>query len=261
MLCKILQLNIWKGAYLDDVGDFLLKENFDIINLQEVAGAPLSPRSRDNFAYIQNLLEQTHTGIFATEITTTLGSHSFEGNATFYKKDFTLVEEKILSLKDRSDPIDHEFLLSIQGTSHPFYEDLPRNCITLLLEKNNKSCWFLNTHLPWNPTPDDTPKKIRDTKVLLDFVASLDKPFILAGDFNVDSRSQIVKTLEKQAQNLNTMFHITNTLNHRLHRKKTIPDLAVDFILPSKDIVVKDFAVLNDLDLADHLALVADVEI
>lgn len=262
MEIKILQLNIWKGKLFNNFLPYLKTHHFDILHFQEVAGPGVSFLGGENYKEIQNTLGVKYLGLRAKEFDTTHPG-GYEGSATFFHSTFTLLEEKVIYLNQQLEqPVDNEYLASIQGTSHPFFEDIPRIALAVKLERLGKVSWFVNTQLAWNPSPLDTPKKIACAKVLENFLATLREPFVLTGDFNVESDTEIVRNFEKYAQNLIAKHNITNTLNSHVHRAKHLfpPGLAVDFIMPKKGMTVKDFAVL-DKDFSDHLGLTATVEI
>ena len=261
MLIKILQLNIWKGKLFDNLLPYLEKYHFDILQFQEVAGPGVSFSKSDNFQELQQPLSKEYIGLRTKAYTTTYPG-AYDGVATFFHVSFSLLEEKVIYLAKQLPPIDNDYLESIQNTSNPFFEDLPRSALSSKVEKLGKVFWVINTQLAWNPSSKDTPKKIAAAKVLEDFLTTLKDPFVLTGDFNVDSDTKIVRGFEEYAQNLNKKYHVTNTLNGRFHRAKHLfpPGLAVDFIMPKKGILVKEFEVLDN-DFSDHLGLSATVEI
>ncbi len=262
MEVKILQLNIWKGKLFDNFLPYLKTTHFDILHFQEVAGPGVSFSGEDNYRQLQETLGIEYIGLRAKEFDTTFPG-GYEGSATFFHSTFSLVEEKVLYLNSQFDqPVDNDYLTSIQNSSNPFFENVPRIALATKLEKLGKVCWFVQSQFAWSPTPKDTPKKIPYAKVLEDFISQLKDPFVLTGDFNVESGTKVVKGFEKYGQNLNTKYNVTNTLNGRVHRAKHLfpPGLAVDFIMPKKGMKVKEFAVL-DKDYSDHLGLTAIVEI
>lgn len=259
---KILQLNAWKGKLFDNFLPYLKENHFDILHFQEVSGPGVSFSGKDNYKELVETLGTQYIGLRAKEFDTTFPG-GYSGSAIFFHSSFVLLEEKVLHLNTQlSQPIDNDYLTSIQNNSHPFFEDIPRIAVAIKLEKMGKVCWFVNTQLAWNPSPDDTPKKIAVAQPILQFISTLKDPFVLAGDFNVDSHTKIVKGFETCAQNLNTLYGITNTLNERVHRAKFLfpPGLAVDFIMPKKKMKVGNFEVL-DKDFSDHLGLVATLKI
>ncbi len=74
----------------------------------------------------------------------------------------------------------------------------------------------------------------------------------------------MIAIINSLARNLTTENRITNTLNPRTHQIKHLLsaglEIAVDYIFISKEIQVKEFAVIEE-DLSDHLGLKATIEI
>lgn len=251
MKIKILQLNMFKGRYIDTMLDYIKKEDFDILQLQEVAGPGASYNDIDCFKTLQNHLDLD--GELATCLKMQDHENAYFGNATFYRKTFRMVRSECIWLKPY-----------MEVNSEVRIEDHPRCALHLEIEIKGKTVHFINCHLAWGPKPNDEEYKLNQAKILVDYVKKLNGPFVLTGDFNVTPNSQIVKWFDELGRNLVAENNITNTLNSRTHRAKEElfpPGLAVDFIYASKDIHTHSFHVLDDLDLSDHLGLTAEVEI
>ncbi len=249
---KILTLNLFRGKCLDAVCHFLNENEFDIVQMQEVSGGPLSFDGVDCFGEVMS-----RTGMMGDLLT----SWKLRGEEKGYFANATFHHPERVRLQERFDlrlqPIEeYEALISASPTEHP------RTALFLRFEQSGKSFWTINTHLAWGPTPYDAPYKLANTERLAAKLATLDRPFVLTGDFNVVQETQTIQVLEPHARNLTREYGLTNTLNPHLHRAKQLfpPGLAVDYIFVSPHVHVTHFRLLNNIDLSDHLGLVADLD-
>lgn len=257
MTLSILDLNINADNYWDKLNLFLQSSDFDIICLQEVAGKDTISGNihsvRDGYTELQRLLGSKYHGELAISQRYASGEFSYMGNATFYKKEFTLLKKNIVPFHKNSVPFPKE---------SDNFEIIGRSLLHLMLQINGRGISILNTHFAWAKTPVQQPHQTEQGGILLDYVKSTSNPFVLCGDFNLSQDQPIIRTLNTFAKNMINQHAITNTLNPRTHRSKTLfpKGVAVDYIFTSTDIEVTDFTVLDDIDLSDHLALTAKIE-
>ncbi|MEK7571201.1 MAG: endonuclease/exonuclease/phosphatase family protein [Patescibacteria group bacterium] len=258
MQLSILQLNINADNFWDRLTAFLKTQNFDILQLQEVTGKDLIGGNMntkiDCYQELQALLSSRYESAMAiTEWFSSSPQTAYFGNATFYKKDFTLVEKTIVPLHKRQAPF---------PSDAKTFEDVSKSILHVTLTINGKNISFLNTHLAWGPTPEEHPHQTEQGEKLIEYLKAVPSPFIFTGDFNLDPNQPTIHRIETIARNLTRENNITNTLNPRLHKVKHLfpPGVAVDYIFVSPDIEVKDFTVLEE-DLSDHLGLTATIEV
>lgn len=269
MVLTLLHLNIFQGKFLPLIIDFLKEHPYDILQFQEVSGGKMSkggiwsgPRELhtvanpetvgiDCFATLKK--ELGYEGVLNTTIARRDDHASYIGNATFFKRTLHMTHVKEIFLKPYAEAGD---------TPIPPAQ-APRAALVTTFLLDSKPYTFINCHLAWGPNSDDEPYKVEQGKMLYEYVKSLNNPFVLTGDFNVDARSQIVKWMEKLGVNLVTQKEITNTLNPNEHAAKNLfPEgLGVDFAFTSKEINVTDFHLVDTPDLSDHLGLSLTIEI
>ncbi len=252
MKLKVLQLNMFMGRHMSTIIDFLHKENFDVIHLQEVTGPVESFEKVDCYKDLTAALDMDSELIAPMK----LRGHddSYFGNATFYRKDFPLINKNIVWLKP------YEEIEKYEGR---IIENDPRAVIHIQLQIENNVFNFLNSHLAWSPTSEDTDFKVTQGQIFVDYTRQLEAPFLVSGDFNVDPNSKIVKGFSEFSRNLTVEYNVTNTLNSRTHKAKHLfpPGIAVDFIFVSPDIKVHSFRAIEELDLSDHIGLMTEIEI
>lgn len=247
---KLLDLNIFKGKYLDNVIKFVKKEDFDILTFQEVTAGEVSFNNHECFQLLLDSLplsgELVKTWNYRND------KSSYFGNATFFKKKLKVLERKIIWLK--------EFQEIEKDTKS---EDVPRCAFSLLIEKDDRRFYIVNSHLAWGPTPFDEEYKLVQARKLFDYLKDLKYPFILSGDFNLTSDSQVVFWMSSLGRNLTVENKITNTLNERNHYARTLfpPGLAIDYIFVDRRIKINKFNVDSSPDLSDHLPLIVEFEI
>lgn len=251
MTLKLLHLNILYGRYIDQLVNYLKDEDFDILCFQEVSGGRISATLTDNFEEIKTRLG--YQGIRTQSWNLVGEKESYEANAIFYNPTFTITNKDIIYLKDYAE------IPAFAGRK--FQED-PRTVLKLELEKEGKRFRVVTTHLTWGPNSKDELHKLEQGKKLFEYMQTVDIPFILTGDFNVNASSQVVKWIDSLARNLTVENHITNTLNPRTHKATHLfpPGLAVDYIYVSDDVTVKDFHVVDE-DISDHLGLYLTCEL
>lgn len=251
MKFSYFDLNIEKGKYLDAALSYIQECDFDVLALQEVGGGQYNDYDgEDLFKTIQEKLG--YSGELASTLKIKNDEKSYFGNAVFYKKDFTVLEKKIVWMKD---------FLEIKDKNLLPFTQYPKNALSIKFEKDGQQFHVISTHLAWGPNSLDEPYKIAQGEKLFDYVKTLDLPFVLSGDFNVDKNSQVVKWLDSEARNLAVENNITNTLNPNLHRAKHLfpPGLAVDFAYIGNGFTYSDFHVVEK-DLSDHYGLSVNIE-
>ena len=254
MHLSILQLNINGLRWKENLFHFLNTHEYDILQFQEVAGENTHVGAlnsvEDNYEVLTNFLGNEYKGfLIKSDIVSPQG---YFGNATFVKSSLPVKEHKSVWLHKRTDPF---------SSTDP-YDQMSRTIMCVLLNTPTP-LWLLNTHLTWGTDSKDTPNKLNQSLPIVEFIASLQSPYILTGDFNVDSSSLIVKGLEHYGRNLIKEHHATNTLNPNTHRAGHLfpPGLAVDFIFPSFSLKVTKFRVIDEVDLSDHLGLEVEIEV
>jgi len=159
MLLKLLNLNIFKGKFLPQIIDFVKQEDVDILMFQEVSGGSLSFDNLDCFQILQEKLD--YNGDIAVAWRLASDPLSYFGNATFYKKRFSVVGKDVLWLKKYAE---------IENLQTYPIEEQPRSALSLLFDFSGKRVWTVNVHLAWGPTGEDQPHKVTQGKIFVDFM-------------------------------------------------------------------------------------------
>lgn len=244
MQLKIIQINILKGKFLDRLVDFLRREQPDIITMQEVTGGAenlWSDKSVDIFIHCKEALHRE--GIVVPEYHLTHDAQAYSGNALFVRG--TILYHEIVWLRpyrdyDRTD----------QEADLP---DFPRSVLNATVDIDGYVLHVLSTHGAWGVDPVDTPEKIRQADILAGHLRSLGaNPFVLGGDFNMQSGSGVISRIDAVARNI-IPSSVRNTLNFRTHyaAARLGKGLAVDFLYTSKHFKVVSIDT-PDVDVSDH---------
>ena len=251
---KLLQLNIEKGRFLNVVIDYVKRENFDVLHFQEVTSGRFSYDAVDCYQLLQKALTD-YTGYLSPAWGLVDDPHAFYTNATFIKKQISVIKTKELRFRRFSK------IAEIPGTNNPRWMDKPCTALCLLAKIDEKPIWFINTHLPWSPIGVDTAEKSELGNKIYDFIKNESQPFILSGDFNILPGTKLINRLNTIGRNLIQENNIVNTLNPKTHRaaKQVFPPgLAVDFIFVDRSLTVENFHVVDRPTLSDHLGLFLD---
>lgn len=269
MSLKLLHLNIFQGKFLPAIIDYVKHHDFDLLQFQEVSGGQMSkggvwsghrelfttPNPEtvgiDCFATIKKELGME--GVLNTTIAYRNDHTSYIGNATFFKPTLQLQDTKEIFLKPYMERADTPIAP----------QDAPRAALITSFSFSGKVISFVNCHLAWGPDSSDQPYKLDQAKILVAYLRTLSTPFVLTGDFNVDTTSQIVRWMEGFGKNLVAEKGVTNTLNPHTHAAKNIfpQGLPVDFVFVPQAIPVTDFHLVDTPDLSDHFGLSLTMEL
>lgn len=263
-------MNIFQGKFLDGIIDFVRKNDIDILNFQEVTGGSLSKGggyNYQNFEVEKSEIARKSIGIdcrseieksllrksvFVKTMNEREDQNSYYGNGVFFKPTFTRIYSKSVFLAPYLE-VDRKFNR---------WEKLGRAALFTKFEADGKSFWVINAHLAWGETPYDKDYKIKQAEKLFREIEKLGEPFILAGDFNVVQTTKTASMFDELGRNLSREFGLKNTLNPRTHPVKHLfpPGLAVDYIFVSDKISVKNFRLVDEIDLSDHFGLLLEFE-
>jgi len=176
MSISILQLNILKGQYLPTIIDYIQKNNFDVVTMQEVTGGGFGKISEDIFEVLKSSL--AFKGNITLDIVDPTNSKNYYGTAALYSPRIDCLQENIL----RTTPITH-----IYPSEQSQWRKIKRSAIALTLKKGGVEFDVITTHGAWSNRPDDNPDKIDQAKTISAYLTSLTTPFVFTGDLNVTS--------------------------------------------------------------------------
>ncbi len=249
---KLTTLNLWGGRLKEAYGAFFQQHpEVDIWCFQEVYKEAYVPREADgiNRSAVDHHLFDTLKGYlkgYQSEFCQTL--KNCYGTATFIREDIRIVERGE-TLVARGDFESRTDLHNIDHHRKLFWHEV---------DINGKRILIINTHLTHRPEGKlDSDKRLKQSKILCDFLGMFDCPKILMGDFNLLPDTESIRLIEAAGmKNLVKEYGIRSTRTE--HYKK--PLKFADYIFISDGIKVNDFKVLPDV-VSDHAPLFLDFEV
>lgn len=250
---KLISLNTWGGrAGKENLLKFFDKyRDVEIFCLQEIWAA-----SYEDLTYDPNgfSIDNNYSKFYIQEITDLLTTHIAYFRAQYFdywglmiliKKDIDIILEGDVFVHKEKNYIPEAFGL------------LARNIqfATIKTPSGNRS--IINFHGLWNGKgKGDSEDRLLQSDRIIEFIHTLDNPYIVAGDFNLLPDTQSIKKFEDLGlNNLIKDYNITSTRTSFY----TKPEKFADYIFTTKDIIIKDFRVLPD-EVSDHSALYLEFE-
>lgn len=252
MQIKVISLNMWLGGLLfPEIIDFLKTENADIVLLQEVYNSEdkhLEDRYRSVEVLKQNLGYGYEDYLLGFMHETPDGTIP-QGNAILSRfpitgrTAYTLQEPTLQSYKDIPE----------------HWPVLPRYLQKVDLDVTGKTLSVFNMHGVWDLNGSSySPARQKMDEVIQKAIAGK-QPVILGGDSNANSDNPMIINLSKK---LNNVFgqSLKTTFNMKHKTSQGYATAVVDHLFVSNDIKVIS-SVCPDMDISDHLPLVANLEI
>jgi len=245
-MTKLIQLNAWGGRLNYYLWNFLVRENADILMMQEVNSNPED--RHEMFDFLQRAQEKTKLPdtFFSPRWEASLATtRVYHGNAILSRTPLTNRHSEFTNGTYRT-----EFLRNS-------YDDQPMSFQHAVTTLNDKELNLVNYHgyCPANGVKTGDALTEKHCNQLADYMKKLKGPVILTGDFNLQPDSTSLIPLNNMHRNLCIEHDIKTTRNMYAYPKET-----VDYIWVSEGIEVKRFDVLPDM-VSDHSALVLEFDV
>lgn len=253
MTFKFIQVNIFKGKYLDDLVDFLKKEDADFISMQEVTTGGFNLYSDKHVSLFDLLCDRLKMhGVFHGDLKLAGDSSSVFGNAVFSKK--PILKSNVVVLK-KFRPVTNA---ELDGESGEIREQIDRHLLGAEIDLGARTIHVLSWHGSWTAPPHDTSETLRQTKLVYDYVKTISSPFILGCDLNAIIGSKTVSMIGELANNLMINSGVDMTTNIKVH--KIAPrGFLIDYIFTSNHFELVKLEV-PQITVSDHLPVVASLE-
>ncbi len=251
MVYKFIQINIYKGKYLNDLLKFLKEQDPDFISLQEVSGGADNLCEDKSLSLFEHL--KGHLLLFGSEkhdydLT---DSQGFMGNAVLSKH--KLIDTKVIPLKSYVQ-IDLK-----TSKDQNFWPNGPRHLLDCTYIVDGLNIHAMSVHGAWTAPPADTDETLRQSRIISAHLKNTNEPFLLGGDFNNVIQSKTIGLINEVSNNFLLNSGILETTNPKVH--KIAPrGYLIDFIFASRDIKLKKLTVPK-ITVSDHLPVIAEVEI
>jgi endonuclease/exonuclease/phosphatase family metal-dependent hydrolase len=241
---KLITLNVWGGKQRDDLGVFLAKHSdVDVFCLQEVYD---KAEGKDRYFSKQ--------GIDLNHLDTLKGQlpdyecfyHPHLGDwwglAIFIKKDLNVIDSgEVYVHKEKG------FNYDLETLGHT-----AKNLQYATIQTDKGEHTVINFHgLYTGQGKDDTHERVVQSQNIVAFLKTLENPYVLAGDFNLNPTTESMNLLESHGmRNLIKEFGYTSTRTPLYEKEGKF----ADYVLVSGDIETLDFSVLPDV-VSDHSPL------
>ena len=243
---KLIQLNAWGGRLEHLIEDFLKAEQPDIICLQEAVSFSTAPRSGlfITLEQIQKELNYPYEAFGPVFSFDYMNGVAKFGNAVLSRQPI-LSHETVFTHLEHTD----NFVWGDPGNN-------ARNFVHAAVEIGSQTCHVISHHGYWIPEHklgnEETEAQI---KQISDYVAKLDGPLILTGDFNLAPDSKSLRPLNERLRNLSVDAKLKTTRNSLTYKTEVC-----DYIFVNDAVKVDSFAA-SDKIISDHQALILEFEL
>lgn len=240
---KILTWNAWYKEDPKNILELLQNTEWDVCCLQEITLGFHSDANSDVAGYLTESL-----GIEGHFVV----AQSWNDNE---RSQGNLILSKL--------PIKNTFSYFIQDYNddpEPSFSDEGRVVVGIELENSIK---ILTTHMSYTPEFTETEKKNMESKRLLDYLATITSPFVIAGDLNAVSTSDLVTKLHSKYINLSPdLSEPTWTTKPFSHEGFEVDTLSyrLDYIFGSNMIELINSKIIST-KYSDHLPIITEVKV
>lgn len=237
---KLLQLNAWGGRLEPQIGDLLKKEKPDIVCLQEIIS--FNDQGTGLFITIEMIQKEYSLPYLAFE--PVFSFNYMKGTARFGNcilSKFPIAETRAIftHLEHKDDFMWGEDSGNVRNFIHAVID-----------AGKGQPCHVITHHGYWIPDHkrgnEETEKQMG---IIADYVAELEGPVILTGDFNLSPDSPSLQRLNKNLQNLCVLNDLKTTRTSLTFKTETC-----DYIFTNDLVTTKNFYA-DDTIVSDHKAL------
>ncbi len=245
---RLICLNVWGGRRQRELIEFLKRSSAstDIFCLQEV----MNPRELSRFQG-SALYEKASRDLYADICSSMPGfeSHVSEPYSDFGESLQTLVSSKIKVTENGTLTLCEQFPLEYRRERISIGSKMQ----WIAFRHNGKEFTVANVHGIWfNSSKDDNPRRIEQSRRIVEFLSKRKGAKILCGDFNLLPDTESIRMLESGMANLIKKHGIASTRSHLYPKEK--PSRFADYAFVSDDVLVKDFGIMDEV-VSDHLPL------
>lgn len=248
---KIISLNLFEGGILwDNIQAFLLRENADILCLQEAFnGDEQQPLQYQTVRRLQALLPDFFFSYSPAFYEIRPDGQGDVGNIICSR--FPLDQEKTVFVHG-------EYQKLVRPKDEHSFVHYPRSLQYARTQIGTQWLHVFNIHGIWGFDGEDSPERLRMSEIIVNEI-NQKQPAVLMGDFNLLPNTQTIANIEQHLVNV-FKDELTTTFNMR---HKTNPGYAisvVDMFFASPDIRITSHVCPDD-DLSDHKPLVVTLDL
>lgn len=254
MRLKFLQVNIFKGKFLEALLDFIKAVDPDIIAMQEVSRDETNlyaDKKADLFELIKS--KTGYNGVFHSDVEITNNPSAAFGNAIFSK--LPILKSSVVVLNTFRPVTPDEF-----NNRPDVWAYFSRHMLDTTLDSRGTQIHAISIHGRRIAPPADDAENVRQACIMANYLKSLeDEPFIVGGDFNMPPGTEVIKLISEVSDNLMINSGVKQTLNPKVHILRDRGYL-VDYIFTSKHFKKISLEV-PQVTISDHLPVVAELEL
>lgn len=258
---KLLSLNLWGGRQGQMLIDYIKQQSsdVDVFCFQEVFNS--KSEIYEYYKARPHLLEELSAVLPEYQVKF---SNTYSGWVDMHSVDFDVWEGQAMFVK-KPITIKQSGQVYIHGSdTTQIIEDFsnePKDLQYAVLDLAGKEFLVCNVHGKWHPGEKlDTPERIEQSKIILEFLAKYNLPKIVCGDFNLMPQTESIKMLEGELRNLISEFNIKNTRNEISWMTYNNIQNFADYTFVSRELKVDFFEVPYN-EVSDHLPMILGFKI
>jgi len=252
---KVISLNAWGGIVYRPLLEFLKQEakDTDVFCLQELLFGETTvvgkAGERHNLSLeISELLSDFRLYPMYAPVGTQFQGQSLGirlGQGIFVRKGIEVIDSGELRTYPPESEIARTFAITLTG-----------NFNYVKIRYSNRDILIGNLHGLWQKEGKiDTAGRIEQSRILGQFLDSVNIPVVLCGDFNLRPDTKSMSLLETRLRNLVKEYGVISTRSE-FYKK---PEKFADYVLVSKDLKVEKF-VVPEVSVSDHLPLCVNLK-
>jgi len=241
---KILQLNVWGGRLGSVVSELFVRENADIVCIQEIVSVPGGQSFFfEDMEELQEHAKYPHAHHTPSGVMNYMNRKASWGNCILSRIPFV----------DTND----QYTYGEMVNNFDFLEndDYNRGRVLqhVVVENGSDTLHILNHHGHHNHGHKNGDEEtMRQCGMIADYVKNLEGQVVLCGDFNLVPDSESLEQINRVLVNHVKEREVVTTRTPLTHKTE-----ACDYIFTSPSIEVKNFQVLDDI-VSDHKALTVE---
>ncbi|HRN96921.1 MAG TPA: endonuclease/exonuclease/phosphatase family protein [Candidatus Saccharibacteria bacterium] len=241
---RLLQLNAWQLRLAKKVEDMISLETPDIICLQEICDA------KNELGFITTLTELQQDIKYAHQYYSPVYSFDFMDETVGFGS--AIIANQAFATKSStftSGQYKNSFTLNNDDYN-------VRNFQHVTVSHNNEFIHIINHHGYHVPNhKNGNEHTLKACQQIADYIAKLDGPIIVAGDFNLTPNSESIEVLNGRLRNLSIEYNLQTTRNDLTTKTEVC-----DYIFVNDKVKVNDFYI-SDVVASDHQGLVLEFDI
>jgi len=243
---KLLQLNAWGGRLEPQIGNLLQAEKPDIVCLQEAIS--FGENGSGLFMTIEKI--QNAYNLPFLSFGPVFSFNYMRGTARFGNCNLSRYPIKKTEVVFTHQQHEDNFMWGESSAANM------RNFVHSVIDIGGQQCNVLTHHGYWIADhKNGNAETVKQIGMIADYIAALQGPVILTGDFNLAPTSKSLVQLNETLENLSMKYKLKTTRNQLTYKTEVC-----DYVFVNDQVNVKSFEVSDEL-VSDHKALILEFDI